>query len=164
MSRDIACDTGTGPRRCDWPGCAAEGAHRAPHSPQELDRHYWFCREHARAYNAQWDFFAGMTRDEIEAFQHDNATWHRPTWPLGGQRGGAAGQASATPRGPDRKTRQALAELQLGSDVGLKDIKSRYKQLAKRYHPDANGGDKRAEDRLKRINEAYEYLLARGGT
>jgi hypothetical protein len=144
-------------RSCDWPGCSLGGAHRAPKSPHELDSHYWFCLEHVRTYNAQWDFFAGMTQAEIEAFQRDNATWHRPTWPLGDR-------PTQTPREPpaNRRTRQALAELQLGAEVGLKDIKNRYKQLAKRYHPDANGGDKRAEERLKRINEAYEYLLARG--
>src|SRR5438128_10520041 len=121
MSREIACElSGTGPRRCDWPGCASAGEHRAPKAPHELDRHYWFCGEHARAYNAQWDFFAGMSRDEIEAFQHDNATWHRPTWPLGGMRSNG-GNGSGERRGPDHKTRQALAELQLGGEVGLKD-------------------------------------------
>jgi hypothetical protein len=159
MRGELTCETtDAGPRICDWPGCAVVPAeHRAPKSPHELDSHYWFCLIHARAYNGQWDFFAGMNQQEIEAFQRENATWHRPTWPFG-ERPGAT---EPRPRG-DAKTRQALAELQLGAEVGLKDIKNRYKQLAKRYHPDANGGDKRAEDRLKRINEAYEYLLARG--
>lgn len=160
MTRELSIDTvdRSATRSCDWPGCAELGAHRAPKSPHELDSHYWFCLAHVRVYNAQWDFFAGMSREEIEAFQRDNATWHRPTWPLGDRPAGPAKR-----EGGDRKTRQALAELQLGAEVGLKDIKNRYKQLAKRYHPDANGGDKRAEERLKRINEAYEYLLTRGG-
>ena len=39
------------------------------------------------------------------------------------------------------------------------ELKARYKQLAKRHHPDLHGGDKRAEERLKLINEAYTYLL-----
>lgn len=34
----------------------------------------------------------------------------------------------------------------------------RYKQLVKRFHPDANGGDKAAEERFKEISEAYSYL------
>jgi hypothetical protein len=159
MSRDLSCESDNlAPRGCDWPGCAVVGMHRAPKSPHELDSHYWFCLQHVRLYNAQWDFFAGMSRAEIEVFQRDNATWHRPTWPLGDR-------PATAPRQPpgDRKTRQALAELQLSAEVGLKDIKNRYKQLANRYHPDANGGDKRAEERLKRINQAYEYLLARAG-
>ena len=158
MRGEIICEPtdATGPRACDWPGCAVPAEHRAPKSPHELDSHYWFCLAHVRVYNGQWDFFAGMNQAEIEAFQRENATWHRPTWPFGERPG-----PEPRPRG-DTKTRQALAELQLGAEVGLKDIKNRYKQLAKRYHPDANGGDKRAEERLKRINEAYEYLLARG--
>jgi len=42
----------------------------------------------------------------------------------------------------------------------LQDIKMRYKQLVKRFHPDANGGDKRAEERFKLINEAYRSLMS----
>jgi len=34
----------------------------------------------------------------------------------------------------------------------------------KRFHPDANGGDKTAEERLKRINQAYTFLLSCGYT
>ncbi|MFO1060844.1 MAG: DnaJ domain-containing protein, partial [Dongiaceae bacterium] len=34
----------------------------------------------------------------------------------------------------------------------------RYKSLVKRLHPDANGGDKAAEERLKHINLAYSTL------
>jgi curved DNA-binding protein CbpA len=37
----------------------------------------------------------------------------------------------------------------------MDDVKTRYKELAKRHHPDANGGDRAAEERLKSINLAY---------
>ena len=52
-----------------------------------------------------------------------------------------------------------LAVLDLPPDVTLKELKARYKQLAKRHHPDLHGGDKKAEERLKLINEAYTYLM-----
>ena len=42
--------------------------------------------------------------------------------------------------------------------VTEKELKARYKQLVKKHHPDANGGDKQAEERLKIINEAYTTL------
>jgi curved DNA-binding protein CbpA len=42
--------------------------------------------------------------------------------------------------------------------VRLSDVKARYKTLAKRLHPDANGGDKVAEERLKLVNHAYTIL------
>jgi len=40
----------------------------------------------------------------------------------------------------------------------LTGLKARYKELAKRLHPDVNGGDAEAEERLKRINLAYATL------
>jgi curved DNA-binding protein CbpA len=48
--------------------------------------------------------------------------------------------------------------LDLSLPVTLLEVKARYKQLVKRHHPDANGGDKAAEERLKIINEAYATL------
>ena len=38
------------------------------------------------------------------------------------------------------------------------EIKSAYRKLAKKYHPDHNQGDKDAEEKFKAINEAYEVL------
>ena len=39
-----------------------------------------------------------------------------------------------------------------------KEIKSAYRKLAKKYHPDANPGDKRAEEKFKELSEAYDIL------
>src|SRR6516162_4661449 len=38
------------------------------------------------------------------------------------------------------------------------EIKKAFRKLARKYHPDVNPGDKRAESRFKEINEAYEVL------
>ena len=43
------------------------------------------------------------------------------------------------------------------------EVKTRYKQLAKQHHPDANNGDRDAEERLKTINQAYAALRGRLG-
>ena len=59
-----------------------------------------------------------------------------------------------------KQQRRDLAELDLDETANLQDIKMRYKQLVKRFHPDANGGDKRAEERFKSINEAYRSLIS----
>ena len=50
--------------------------------------------------------------------------------------------------------------LDLKPPVTLKEVKARYKTLVKRLHPDANGGDKEAEERLKVVNQAYSTLKA----
>jgi DnaJ-domain-containing protein 1 len=167
---------------CDWPGCACAGEYRAPRSRDRLREFFHFCLEHVRAYNRAWDFFAGMSQSEIEAYLREDVTWHRPTWPLGnGQRSHAAGWrwqdpyelflngggingrpgASEWDRRSARlgRTERMLAVLDLSPDATLKELKARYKQLVKRHHPDLHGGDKKAEERLKLINAAYTYLL-----
>jgi molecular chaperone DnaJ len=48
--------------------------------------------------------------------------------------------------------------LELGRGATQDEIKSAYKRLARKYHPDLNQGDKSAEERFKEINEAQEVL------
>lgn len=171
------------PRRfCDWPGCHSTGDYRAPRAPDRLREFRYFCLEHVRIYNRSWDFFAGMSQAEIEAYLHEDLTWHRPTWPIGtGHPRHAAGWRWQDPydlflngagtngthgasewdrrQGRLSKTERMLAVLDLSPDTTRKELKARYKQLVKLHHPDLHGGDKKSEERLKLINEAYTYLL-----
>jgi curved DNA-binding protein CbpA len=48
----------------------------------------------------------------------------------------------------------------LAPPVTFAGLKSRYKELVKAHHPDAHGGDRAAEERLKVINQAYTTLKA----
>ena len=66
---------------------------------------------------------------------------------------------------PERETRtirnaerRALDTLGLEIDASGPDIKARFKVLVKRHHPDANGGDRSCEDRLREVIQAYNYL------
>jgi preprotein translocase subunit Sec63 len=57
--------------------------------------------------------------------------------------------------------REPLMTLGLTWPTTLDAVKTRYKELAKRHHPDANGGSRDAEERLKTINLAYATLRSR---
>ncbi|MBV8975881.1 MAG: J domain-containing protein [Alphaproteobacteria bacterium] len=171
-------------RACASPGCQEEGAYRVPKSREELSRHLWFCLTHARAHNESWDYFRGMSEREIERFRVDAVTGHRPTWPLGKRAarlhdpladfdfnrafGGDSAEAAPPPRRPERQVTRvqltAFDTLNLEPSATLNEIKARYKELVKRFHPDANGGDRGAEERLKQVIKAYGVLRASGLT
>jgi hypothetical protein len=79
---------------------------------------------------------------------------------------GAGGATHARPAAEGRKIlnaqRRALDVLGLEADAQRADIKTRFKVLVKRHHPDANGGDRGSEDRLREIIQAYNYLKSAG--
>ncbi|MEL6766617.1 MAG: J domain-containing protein [Pseudomonadota bacterium] len=73
----------TGEARCEWPGCNAPAAYRAPYSKDRLDMFRWFCLEHVREYNAAWNYFEDWSEAEIDRQFSADRTWDRPTWRLG---------------------------------------------------------------------------------
>ncbi len=79
----------------------------------------------------------------------------------GARRGG---HARTTPEGRKifNAQRRALDVLGLEADAKRADIKSKFKTLVKRHHPDANGGDRGSEARLREIIQAYNYLKSAG--
>jgi hypothetical protein len=162
------------------PGCTAQGEYRAPKSRRNLQDYWWFCLEHVRAYNGSWDYYKGMSPGEIEAQLRADTSWQRPSWPLGRLGGGGARDddvlrdplhilsAGGVRRGPERPStaaptelREPLQTLGLAWPTTLDAVKVRYKELAKRHHPDANGGSRESEERLKIINLAYATLRSR---
>ncbi|HVY16997.1 MAG TPA: J domain-containing protein [Rhodopila sp.] len=168
------------------PGCPEAGEYRAPKSRSQLNDYHWFCLEHVRAYNASWDFYKGMSPAEMEAQVRADTGWRRPTWPLGSlgqaawdedvlkdplnilqsglQSGRGKSRRQPDAEKPPAELREPLATLGLSWPTTLDAVKSRYKELAKRHHPDANGGSRDAEERLKVINLAYAAVRNRLGT
>ena len=168
-----------GERACDHPDCRLAGSTRAPKSRDMLGEHYWFCQAHAAEYNRSWNFFAGLSEDEVrQKITEDQTTGGRPTWAFkasaqsreaAAARGGfrdpfgmfGAGQVrtpTAHERGLGRLERQALADLDLEPGTKPPAIRARYTELVKRCHPDANGGDRSAEHKLQRVIRAYKTL------
>jgi hypothetical protein len=170
-------------RSCEWPGCAEHGDFPAPRSRAALREYRWFCLAHVRQYNAGWDYYAGMTAEQIEAHIRADSTWRRPSWPLGARpsgvngfvwnaasdplgliedpelfgKGGSGGGAKAPPSLTPQQ-QHAMSIMDVDWPVTLQELHGRYKELVKLHHPDANGGDKAAEERLKAINLAYSTL------
>lgn len=185
-------DTHTQAPRCQWDGCEEPGLHRAPVGRHKEGEYFRFCFEHVRQYNKSYNYFSGLEDSEISRFQKEALTGHRPTWKVGSAGKGQAaadfapfrsGQAAyyrrlgdplnlfGEARAEARKTaRRRLRPLEakafetLGLDAKATDadIKARYKTLVKRHHPDANGGDRSSETRLREVLQAYRLLKQAG--
>jgi len=156
-------------RYCDQFGCGAVGEFRAPKSPANLSEYYWFCIDHIREYNKTWDFYKGMSSDEIEKSRVSDITWNRPSWPVGSWRtllenaqyfDGLEPFLKAASRPPSlpKDVRRCLETLQLTLPLTIEGLKKQYKCLVKLHHPDLHAGDKMAEERLKEVNEAYQVV------
>jgi curved DNA-binding protein CbpA len=175
--------------RCQWDGCAEAGTHKAPVGRMREGEYFQFCFDHVREYNKKFNYFSGLGDSDIARFQKEALTGHRPTWSMGvnsaarsapdyaQQRSGRAGYynrmrdpynlfGEKTPPVRERKAKplEAKALDTLGLDVKATsaDIKARYKELVKRHHPDANGGDRGSEDRFRDVLQAYRVLKQAG--
>lgn len=175
---------GDGERACDHIGCARAGAHRAPKSRGRGNDFWWFCQEHAADYNRRWNYFDGMTEDDFINFQQAQESGHRPTWSFRAGRGdrvsasrfwraaapgdafgmfrGKPGPAPAPVRRLSRLQTLALEALSLPEEASAVEIRTRYAELVKRWHPDSNGGDRSAEGLLQKAVHAYQTLKQAG--
>jgi hypothetical protein len=167
-------------RLCEHSGCTAEGLYRAPKSRDRLTDYYVFCLDHVRDYNRTWDYYRGMSQDQIEAHIRFDTVWQRPTWPLGNlgaQHGrdpldairdgfGFFEERARERQEAEERWKPRTAEEKALSVLGLKppalfaEIKARYKELVKRLHPDTNGGDRSREEQLQAVIRAYKTLQA----
>ena len=146
---------------CNWPNCTQSATHRAPKG-RNREREYWrFCLDHVREYHQSYNFFAGMSDDAVARFASDDPfdIWQE----FAGPRAGAAqSRAQAERRTLRNAERKALHALGLEDGAAGTEIKARFKELVKRHHPDANGGDRASEDKLREIIESYNYLKKTG--
>lgn len=161
-------------RHCEMPNCPFRAEFRAPKN-RGLNDYYWFCEGHVREYNAAWDFFAGMATQDVENHIIQSLYGDRPTWRSDAYRGLAdelqakireayTGDTEPQPEAPFERHMtgnpelDALAVIGLDTPVTFTAIKARYRDLVKKYHPDAIGHDPESEERIKQINMAYTIL------
>lgn len=175
-----------GSRVCDYSGCEEAGEFRAP--PEGGRRNgfdgpgdwRWFCLEHVRAFNGGYNFFNGMSSEEIAEQQRPYAGWERetraftanpsppPRWadftdPLDaiGARFGQRPAERKDGRELSDPDRRALKVLGLEVDADRRTLRQRYADLVRRYHPDRNGGDRSHEKALQEVISAYTQLKSR---
>ncbi len=177
--------------RCQWDGCEEPGTHRAPVGRAREGEYFRFCFDHVREYNKNFNYFSGLGNEDIARFQREALTGHRPTWKMGSGSQAQYSADFATARSgsaayhgrvgdpfglfsKDRRDHQprerklrtleakAMETLGLPHNATGEDIKSRYKELVKLHHPDANGGDRSSEERFRDVLQAYRVLKQAG--
>lgn len=177
---------------CQWDGCEENGVHRAPVGRNADNQYFMFCFEHVKEYNKGYNYFSGLSDNEIARYQKEALTGHRPTWTIGvnksakngpsqsQMRSGTAGAQQrmrdpfgfveqARVRRPEPRQRKlktleakAFETLGLHADATTADVKAAYKELVKKHHPDANGGDRGSEERFRAVIQAYQLLKQAG--
>ena len=167
---------------CDEINCNEIGNYKAPKSRIKLNEYYFFCLKHIKEYNKSWDFYKGLSVDQIEFSMRKDSVWDRPSWPFKGNPTKIIDQVNEF-IGNDSDINQkkynydqfysnklikdslsneenkALNVLELKLPLNLSKIKKKYKKLVKIFHPDVNDNNKEAEDKFKEINESYKILL-----
>ena len=167
---------------CDKEECNENGKYKAPKSRIKLNEYYYFCLNHVKEYNKSWDFYKGLTVNQIEKAMCKDTIWNRPSWPLKGKPSKIMDQINELLNNDNNffekdsyyygfyknklidetltaEQNNALKLLNLELPVNLDQIKKKYKKLVKIFHPDVNGNNKDAENKFKEINESYKILL-----
>lgn len=175
-------------RECEHDGCEVPAETRVTKSPDELEAFLWLCTAHAREHNKNWNFFEGKSDAQAAAMRNQSRYGDRPTWKMskngraaaaaraamGGatdamnEQLGESGANAAARVGDDgvyregrRLTRlqvQAFRTMNLKPSASSSDIRKRYAELVKRFHPDSNEGDRSAEAQLQDVIKAHQLL------
>ena len=164
--------------RCAVPGCSEPGEYRAPLEPANFNgpgSWRFLCLDHVREHNCRYNYFDGMSPDEITAAQNPYGGWEpsvrafsatvgaAPAWsdfadPLDAIAARFRYAGEAAPSRFSQPERRALSVLGLSENADRHALRSRYSKLVRRYHPDKNGGDRSHETRLREVIEAYQSL------
>ena len=174
-------------RSCDHPGCEQQGEFRAPplggrragfDGPGDWR---WLCLDHVRAFNSGYNFFSGMSQDEIQDAHNPYGGWDRetrafathgsppPRWAdfadpldaIGARFARGASEQRTDGRELNERDRKHLKVLGLPPTADRRALRTRYTELVRKFHPDRNGGDRSHESALQAVIEAYSALKSR---
>ena len=160
---------------CEWDNCKEIGKFKAPTERDNIKNFKWLCEKHIKLFNNNWNYFDGMSQNEIENFLKSDLTWHRPT-----QKFASADNffnilwnnalndkfkffkeeehIHINNKKLFEKDKDAFRIMGLEFNADRTTIQKKFKTLVKKFHPDKNAGSKRYEDKLKKITLAYSHL------
>ena len=149
---------------CDWENCKETGEYKAPVERDNSRKFKLLCLKHIKIFNKNWKFFI-----------KSDLTWHKSTKNFGSSENffnilwnnalddkTNIFNSNSFKEFKKTKTSQtdkdALEVLELNDEAKWQEIHLKFKKLVKMYHPDKNQGNKKFEDRLKKITLAYSQL------
>ena len=161
---------------CEWENCNENGQFKAPTEKDNSKKFKWLCETHIKLFNKKWNYFDGMSEDEITNFLKSDLTWHRPTQKFSSadnffnilwnnalsDKFNIFKKDESTRVNNSRKLCEKdkdafiILGLEFNADWGA--IQKKFKTLVKKFHPDKHSGNKQYEDKLKKITLAYSHL------
>lgn len=158
-------------RICENQSCDEIGIYPAPKSREKLNEYFYFCIDHVKDFNKSWNYFEGLNAEELEIEIRKAVTWDRPSWKFGTmpinqnfqkafdffdqQKNKVKNQVK------NKKLDESFKVLGINQDSTLKEVKTRYKVLAKNWHPDAQQNIKNEinKDKFVIISNAYKIII-----
>ena len=161
---------------CDWDNCKELGEYKAPIERDNSKKFRMLCLKHVKEFNKNWNYFSGMSDNQILNFLKSDMTWHKPTQSFSSSDNFFKVLWNNTLKDEfdNRKIKSDFNYMRqfkfdhkdikafeiLGLSVGMKwmKIQEKFKTLVKKFHPDMNLGNKKYEEKLKLITLAYTQL------
>tara|TARA_Y100001935_G_scaffold67659_1_gene56740 strand:- start:330 stop:866 length:537 start_codon:yes stop_codon:yes gene_type:complete len=158
-------------RICSNPKCKEMGVYPAPKSREQLREYLYFCINCIRDFNKSWNYFEGLNEQELEVEIRKSVTWDRPSWKFGTKNMTYDFEKAfkkfenqnykRNKQALDKKLENAFIVLGLSHDTSIKEVKTKYKFLAKKWHPDVQceNKSKNNKDKFINITNAYKIIL-----
>ena len=160
---------------CEWKNCKDLGKFKAPTERDNSRDFKWLCEKHIKLFNSKWNYFDGMSQDEIEIFLKSDLTWHRPTQKFGSADSffnilwndaltdkfkifEKSKNVNSKIKKLSERDKDAFIIMGLKFNDDWKTIQKKFKTLVKKFHPDKHAGNKQYEDKLKKITLAYSHI------
>jgi len=160
---------------CEWRNCKEFGKFKAPAEKDNSKKFKLLCEDHIKLFNKSWDYFDGMSEDQILNFLKSDVTWHRPTQKFGSPDNffnilwnnalndkfkifNENGDSHVNKNKLRKEDKDAFNIMELDFNADIKDLQKKFKILVKKFHPDKHSGNKMYEDKLKKITIAYSHL------